>query len=99
MQGSHIPTVEGHVPPPAGYSSWDEYMTEIEALAERWSVWGGDTRDRRSNVWQGYDEREARRLTKAMRLAPSALVFDALLADQPVPVAALDPSWRKRYAA
>lgn len=40
---------------------------------------------------------EDRRLGKAMRLAPSIDVFDALLAGQPVPASALDQEWRKRY--
>jgi len=42
-----------------------------------------------------YDD--CRRVGKAMRLAPSLDVFEALLARQPVPVAALDPVWRRRY--
>jgi hypothetical protein len=40
---------------------------------------------------------DCRRVGKAMRLAPSLDVFEALLARQPVPVAALDPAWRRRY--
>ena len=42
-----------------------------------------------------YDD--CKRVGKAMRLAPSLEVFDALLAGQPVPASALDPAWRRRY--
>jgi hypothetical protein len=40
---------------------------------------------------------EGRRVGKAMRLATSLAVFDALLGRQPVPVGVLDPDWRGRY--
>lgn len=41
--------------------------------------------------------RWGRRVEKAMRLAPSVAVFEALLAGQEVPVGALDPLWARRY--
>jgi hypothetical protein len=40
---------------------------------------------------------EAQRGLKALRLAPSLRVYQALLAGQPVPYEALDPRWRGRY--
>lgn len=44
-----------------------------------------------------YDIALAVRLTKAMRLAPTMEVYRALLEGQPVPVSALDQTWRRRY--
>ena len=38
-----------------------------------------------------------RRGIKALRLAPSLAVYRALMAGQPVPVAAMDQRWRRRY--
>jgi hypothetical protein len=44
-----------------------------------------------------WHDREAQRGLKAMRLAPTIAVYQALLAGQPVPREALDPAWRDRY--
>lgn len=74
-----IPTVEGRTPPPGDYTSWADYMRDVER-----------TVDREELLWH-------RRCQKAMRLAPTLEVFEALLAGQPVPVTALDPQWRRRY--
>lgn len=45
----------------------------------------------------GYDPILCARLTKAMRLAPTVAVYNALLEGQPVPRSALDPQWAPRY--
>ncbi len=48
----------------------------------------------RENAWR---DEEAQRGLKAMRLAPSLLVYGDLLAGRRVFRSALDPKWRKRY--
>lgn len=84
QQGSpngRIRSVEGHAPPPDGYTSWDGYMADVEAAA----------------AVDGYCPAVCARLSKAIRLAPNGAVLNALLEGQPVPVSALDPAWTKRY--
>lgn len=76
---ARLPSVEGRTPPPGGYTSWDEYMRDVERAVDRTEIL------------------ENRRIGKAMRLAPSLQVFQALLEGQEVPVSALDPHWRQRY--
>jgi hypothetical protein len=51
---------------------------------------------------QGVDQVEYDRelcilIEKAMRLAPTITIFNALLAGQPVPRSALDQAWASRY--
>jgi hypothetical protein len=45
----------------------------------------------------GYDPIMCAHISKAMRLAPNVLVFNALLEGQQVPVDALDANWARRY--
>lgn len=45
----------------------------------------------------GYCPATCARLSKAIRLAPNAVVFNALLEGQPVPHTALDQHWLRRY--
>jgi hypothetical protein len=40
---------------------------------------------------------DTQRIWRAMVLAPTIEIFEALLADEPVPVTALDPLWAKRF--
>lgn len=65
-----------------------------EALAEaRWlleTLAAGDVQTRESRL-------EAERGIKAMRLAPTLGVYDALLRGERVPVSALEPKWVARY--
>lgn len=88
----HIPSVETTTPPPGGYASWDEYMADVEALEDC----EHGTRQRGAD----YDANHltSLRISKAMRLAPNASVFAALLKGQPVPHEAMDPEWLRRYA-
>ncbi len=60
---------------------WHEYMAELEHTEQ---------------VLHRRDPDTVRAL-KALRLAPSLAVFDALMAGQPVPVDRLDPAWAGRY--
>ncbi len=60
---------------------WHEYMAELEHT-ERVLHWR---------------DPDTVRALKALRLAPSLAVFDALMAGQPVPVDRLDPAWAGRY--
>lgn len=56
-------------------------------------VWGGD---RPTPHTQQQDD-EYRVGMKAMLLAPTLAIYQALLQNQEVPVDALDPGWRRRY--
>lgn len=73
----------GNQPAPDGYESWDDYMLEEEHRVRAEQAWRNDI--------------EPRRGIKAMRLAPDLAVYRALIANQPVPVAALSSDWAHRY--
>ncbi len=76
-----LPSPDGRTAPPKGYKRWDDYMADVEA----------DEAAR-------HDIALSRRLTKAMRLSGGdLLVFEALIADQPVPHDAMDQEWLRRY--
>lgn len=49
---------------------------------------------RGERIWHDH---ESVRGLKAMRLAPTLAVYNALMAGQPVPSSELDPKWAKRY--
>lgn len=67
-------------------------MRDVEALEHTWSI----AADRRK---ADYDANHDISLTisKAMRLAPNTVVFNALMAGQDVPLSKLDQRWVKRY--
>ena len=76
----------GHIPSPDG-------LAPPPGGYPSWDDYMHDlerTVDRRA-----YDD--ARRVGKAMRLATSLPVFEALLNGQQVPVSALDETWRRKY--
>ena len=68
-------------------------MVDIEALEDAWEH---GARQRAAD----YDANHhlSLRISKAMRLAPNAIVFQALLDGQPVPHEAMDQEWLRRYA-
>jgi hypothetical protein len=47
--------------------------------------------------WWAPSDHEARELLKALRLATSMEVFEALLAGEPVPVSDINLEWARRY--
>ncbi len=63
-----------------------------------YTCWDDYMRDVEQLERERYDAHLSRRITKAMRLAPTALVFCALLEGQPVPHDAMDQEWLRRYA-
>jgi len=45
----------------------------------------------------GTDQRDTRKLWRALMLAPNLEVLEALLQGQPVPRSRLDPTWARRF--
>ena len=95
------PSPAGKAAPPGDYTSWDEYMLDVEAIGDART---GDRFER--TVLEGEAQRRADyeanydlslKISKAMRLAPNTIVFRVLLEGQEVPVSALDQHWRRRY--
>jgi len=94
------PSPEGLAAPPGDYTSWDEYMADVE----RADVRSGDRFERvvlETEAQRRADYEANHELSleigKAMQLAPNTIVFRALLDGQQVPVSALDQHWARRY--
>lgn len=82
-----IESPEGIAPPPGDYTSWDEYMRDVETDAALEHL--ERTRHLR--------DEEYRQGMKAMRLAPTLAIYRALVNGERVPREALDPKWVRRY--
>jgi len=95
------PSPAGKAAPPGDYTSWDEYMLDVEAIGDART---GDRFER--TVLEGEAQRRADyeanrdlslRFSKAMQLAPNLAVFESLMAGEQVARSLLDQRWVKRY--